>query len=342
MKKMLLALLVMPGVVFAMEQNNNKDATETKEVICAPQEARATQKQIEGCDGIELVQDFWKSMVSLGECLRNNFLTRQYLGIYRSNNGSIEAPLAQNSVEKTTDAAAVEAYRKNAVGLRDIIFDKYKKGTLSSGVPLAKVDSIAIEVVNPDTFVSKKEYRRPIEDPGYLLKQGANGVAVELDTVNPEIYLSTRTWFGFFHNKKNDDIRKTHAILHELAHALDGCIKKPQEERRDCYAWLNEDVKNYPDSALSTNHITFDAMKEAEVSLPEWHADKQAAMWMREICPDEAKNLKKAYQEEPKIIFVFKGVNDVYAPKAKVIEWLSNRDPLRRKEIVKLGLLWSM
>jgi hypothetical protein len=246
----------------------------------------------------------------------------------------------RKEVEQKLKQETMAAYQQEAMGLRDVIFNKYKQGTLSSGVPLAKADSIAVSVLDPNMpepempdlserddakwKASYDKYRKEIEL--WVSAQGlkdAHGVMrrskVEDDQA-PRIYLSS----------KNNDYGcefRNRVMLHEIAHALDGCLRRPKDQQYDCYAWLHGDVGQHK------NH--------SEIDISEWHADKQAAWWMKEHWPEEAKFMKAFYKYCSAQYGEESGFK--YAPYAKLVEWFSvKKDPLRMKEIKKAGLLWNM
>jgi hypothetical protein len=237
----------------------------------------------------------------------------------------------------------MDAYRQEALGLKDAIFKRYQQGALSNGTPLAKVDDIAVDVVDPNMPEPTLNYDEPDDKKweeafkNYMKNldlwrqaqtlKSANGKVVlgitvrskEDNDLKPIIYL----------NADNTDIPqryRSETTLHELAHALDGCLRKEKGQRSDCYAWLHGDVKQYG------NH--------PEIELEEWHADKQAAYWLKTYWPEDAKFMKGFY----KYLLSNYGEKEnlEYAPYRKKVEWLSTYNPLRMKEIKRFGLLWNM
>lgn len=214
-------------------------------------------------------------------------------------------------------------YLQEATSFRDFILDKYKNGTLSSGVPLAKVNSVSIDIVDSNmpkptlNFDEQNEDKRRANAWEYykwvvaqmIKKQESNGDAdlgltlgIDEDSgKKPAIFLNAER----FEDVQSRLIHPT--TLHEMAHALDGCLRKPQEEMSACYKWLNDDLKQYKNNK--------------QIDVREWHADKQGDYWMKEHWPEEALFWKNLYTNLLALI----GENQdlKYAPIAKRIEWLS-------------------
>jgi len=261
--------------------------------------------------------------------------------------GPIYLNICEEIVPKMMDRTPTRAdYEREAIRLRDKILNKYKKGTLSSGVELANVDSIAIKVLDANTPLPKlphfdasdEEWEEYYQKKELWLKwrhmqdgsvHGVTYFKRNLENKNPKIALNGEhfKWLG---QEERDQI-----TLHELAHALDECLRKSEEEKSDCYAWLHEDIRNNPN------------LKETKLS--ELHADKQSAFWMKKFWPDRAEALRKRYEK-----YEAYGADSVRssaevkgrAPVSQMAEWLSNKenslaDPLRNKEIKQLGLLWG-
>ncbi len=288
--------------------------------------------------------------------IRQNSAIIQMQALQEKRRQEEEARRLEKEAVERLKQEKIAIYHKESMGLRDEIFAKYKQGTLPSGVELAKVDSITVEVLDPDMpkpdmpkpempskiLISsnsdlkkleeklEEDYKKYLDQYTLWLRaqplKEANGLTCRYEgkDASPVISLSTQ----------NIDIEKYHPayrrqfMFHEMAHALDGCSRKPEDEKSDCYAWLHGDIKNHRD--------------REKIALGEWHAEKQSTEWMKELNPDDAKALRR--ELERYIVYGMErpGV-PMYPPLAKLVEWLSvNKNPLRMKEIKKLGLLWNM
>ena len=113
-------------------------------------------------------------------------------------------------------------------------------------------------------------------------------------------------------------------ILHELAHAVDPVLTKPTCKRRN-YPKIAADLlvvqKQIQDKDPRFSNLTLYKWKKDDPWC-EWHAEWQAIEWMKELLPDQARNLKKLYEEK-----LSQGIEIASFPKypsyAQMIKWLS-------------------
>jgi hypothetical protein len=235
------------------------------------------------------------------------------------------------------DTQTATMYRNNAIALRDMVFDKYKRGVLSSvGGLHAEVESIAFEMLdkkNPNIYInypSDDAVKSECNDEERQKKLIAFHKAVrrwdaqrsinfgclalttiidnEIDPMgkNPDIYVSSSCV------SKLCAIEFSHVILHELAHALDANQRKPAHEKD--YSWLEEDVKDYP----------VERVDREGVDREEWHAEKQSIAWLKEYRPDDVQELKKFYEDKV-VRGEMRSCSPAYPPYSVLAAWL--RDP---------------
>lgn len=260
--------------------------------------------------------------------------------------------LKRKEAEERLKQEKMYAYRQEAMGLLNAICDKYAEGTLHSGVDIAKVGSINLMVVDPEMPQPEKDYSdldraSLFDDIKYAeWKKKVTEYGERMHIWNRAQSFKNNPWIGattvstrytnkldvaaIYVNSENNILSspyRTQVMLHEIAHVFDECSRKPEDEKSDCYKWLQSDIKNHPD--------------REKIDLGEWHAEKQSVEWMKALYPDDAKALKKEFKQDVASRRE-RALVPAYPPIAKLVEWLSTYNPLRMKEIKKLGLLWNM
>lgn len=237
-------------------------------------------------------------------------------------------PATQAQIEKQTCL-------KQSTEIKNKMFEEYKSGRLPhvGGAQHAAVDSISMAVsdwngngdkwltFNP-TYISEhdndenieKKYKDRLDESFAELHKFsfgafAQGATQSNDPKNPVIFVTHNTT-NMKSDKKYSPHLNTYIVLHEFAHAIDECLRKPEEKQKECYSWLSKDFADSDDANRS-----------------ERHADKQAISWLKRYYPEDAKNVLKEYEQKAKENSKNDNVNTSlgYADNEQMLAWL--RDP---------------
>jgi len=200
-----------------------------------------------------------------------------------------------------------KACLEQSTAIKNKVFQEYKSGTLPhiGGVKHAEIDTISVVLM--DSQAKSTEYKGWYDfSPIYIYRTDgihdeqfesrvnpkfnevqnsffgciADGVTHRDDPKNPVIFIAHNTLDNEVIEKHSSSMQ-TMIILHEWAHALDSCTRNSGKEQKECYSWLNADVKD-----------------NEKANLSEVHADKQATAWIKKYYPEEAQKLKQEYEQK--------------------------------------------